>query len=66
MILAHLGEYKLNSLLNKMALESATGNTFQDPQLFRYHLKAIKEDGYAFDDEERICRNSLCCSSSIS
>lgn len=53
-ILAHTGESKLNSLLNKLSLESAIGNTFQDPHLLRYHLKAIKEDGYAFDDEERI------------
>lgn len=53
-ILAHLEEEKLNVLLDKMALEPATTNTFQDSQLFRYHLKAIKEDGYAFDDEERM------------
>lgn len=52
-ILAHLDEDNLNTLLNKMALEPATPNTFQDSQLFRYHLKAIREDGYAFDDEER-------------
>jgi len=53
-ILAHLDEEKLNALLNKMQLEPATPNTFQDSQLFRYHLKAIHEDGYAFDDEERV------------
>lgn len=52
-ILAHLKEEELNELLNRMSLEPATENTFQDSQLFRYHLKAIKEDGYAFDDEER-------------
>ncbi|WP_339229267.1 IclR family transcriptional regulator [Oceanobacillus sp. FSL K6-2867] len=52
-ILAHLEEAKLTSLLDKMALEPATVNTFQDSQLFRYHLKVIHEDGYAFDDEER-------------
>lgn len=52
-ILAHLEEEELNELLNTTALEPATPNTFQDSQLFRYHLKAIKEDGYAFDDEER-------------
>ncbi|MFD1608568.1 IclR family transcriptional regulator domain-containing protein [Oceanobacillus luteolus] len=34
--------------------DAYTTNTFQDSQLFRYHLKAIKEDGYAFDDEERM------------
>lgn len=53
-ILAHLDEDSLASLLNKMSLERATANTFQDSQLFRYHLKAIHQDGYAFDDEERI------------
>lgn len=52
-ILAHLEEEKLNQLLDQMSLEPATANTFQDTQLFRYHLKAIREDGYAFDDEER-------------
>jgi DNA-binding IclR family transcriptional regulator len=53
-ILAHLDEDLLASLFNKMSLEPATENTFQDSQLFRYHLKAIRQDGYAFDDEERI------------
>ncbi|PAV30862.1 hypothetical protein CIL05_03845 [Virgibacillus profundi] len=52
-ILAQLDEGKLNALLDKMSLEPATANTFQDTQLFRYHLKAIHQDGYAFDDEER-------------
>jgi DNA-binding IclR family transcriptional regulator len=53
-ILANLREEPLASMLDKMSLERATKNTFQDSQLFRYHLKAIKQDGYAFDDEERI------------
>lgn len=53
-ILAHLDEEHLEDLLAKMSLEPATENTFQDSQLFRYHLKAIHADGYAFDDEERI------------
>ena len=44
----------MTSILKKLSLERATNNTFQDSQLFRYHLKAILEDGYAFDDEERI------------
>ncbi|RDW20183.1 hypothetical protein CWR48_05615 [Oceanobacillus arenosus] len=51
-ILAQFDERRLESLLDKMSLEPATKNTFQDPQLFRYHLKTIQEDGYAFDDEE--------------
>lgn len=53
-ILAHLPSDKLNSVLSKLALAPATENTFQDSQLFRYHLKAIQSDGHAFDDEERI------------
>ncbi|MED4018171.1 IclR family transcriptional regulator [Sutcliffiella cohnii] len=53
-ILAHLDERSLASILSKMSLERATKNTFQDSQLFRYHLKSIQEDSYAFDDEERI------------
>ena len=53
-ILANLDKEELTSILKKMSLERATNNTFQDSQLFRYHLKAILQDGYAFDDEERI------------
>ena len=53
-ILANLDHEALTSILKKLSLERATNNTFQDSQLFRYHLKAILEDGYAFDDEERI------------
>lgn len=52
-ILAHLDEDALEAILSKLALEPATENTFQDSQLFRYHLKAIGSDGHAFDDEER-------------
>ena len=53
-IFANLDEELLASIFDKLSLERATKNTFQDSQLFRYHLKAIREDGYAFDDEERI------------
>ncbi|RDW19814.1 IclR family transcriptional regulator [Oceanobacillus chungangensis] len=53
-ILANLDEESLESILDKLSLERATKNTFQDSQLFRYHLKAIGQEGYAFDDEERI------------
>lgn len=52
-ILANLAEEPLASLLDKMSLERATKNSFQDSQLFGYHLKAIRQDGFAFDDEER-------------
>lgn len=53
-ILANLDEETLRSLFSKISLEPATENTFQDPQLFYYHLKAIRQDSYAFDDEEQI------------
>lgn len=53
-ILAHLDEGRLATLLSKMSLEPATENTFQDSQLFHYHLKVIRQEGFAFDDEERI------------
>jgi len=52
-ILAHLNEDSLASYLGKSSLEQATNHTFEDLHLFRYHLKAIRDDGYAFDDEER-------------
>ena len=53
-ILAHLDEEKLMTLFGKISLEPATENTFQDPQLLYYHLKLIRQEGYAFDDEEQI------------
>lgn len=53
-ILANLDDASLASILDQLSLERATKKTFQDSQLFRYHLKAIREDGFAFDDEERI------------
>lgn len=53
-ILAHLDKDRLRDVLSKLSLSPATDNTFQDSQLFSYHLKAIRSDGYAFDDEERI------------
>jgi len=53
-ILAHLEEDFLASYLGKISFEQATNNTFKDPHLFRYHLKAIRDDGYAYDDEERV------------
>ncbi|WP_042224195.1 IclR family transcriptional regulator [Oceanobacillus manasiensis] len=52
-ILAHLKEDSLTYYLGKTSLGQST-NTFHDPHLFRYHLKAIRDEGYAFDDEERI------------
>lgn len=51
-VLAHYDEDKRKTLINQMQLEPATENTFQDFQLFYYHLKMIGEAGYAFDDEE--------------
>ncbi|RFB15285.1 MarR family transcriptional regulator [Bacillus sp. HNG] len=53
-ILANVDEDSFASIFERLSLEKATKNTFQDSQLFRYHLKAIQEDGFAFDDEERI------------
>lgn len=51
-ILAFMNEEKLSATLASMYLEASTLNTFQDQQLFRYHLAAIRHDGYALDDEE--------------
>lgn len=53
-ILANLQDEEVELVLEKLSLAGVTKNTFQDSQLFRYHLKAIREVGYAFDDEERI------------
>ena len=52
-ILAHLDDEELDPLMERLSLEPTAKNAFQDCQLFRYHLKAIRANGYAFDDEER-------------
>ncbi|MGN7478268.1 IclR family transcriptional regulator domain-containing protein [Solibacillus silvestris] len=38
--------------MKKLALERAVENMFQNAQLFHYHLKVIKTDGYAHHNEE--------------
>jgi len=51
-ILAFLNEKQLDSVLKELPLLQKTENTFADLHLLKQHLKVIKEQGYAVDDEE--------------
>ncbi|WP_081754937.1 IclR family transcriptional regulator [Paenibacillus durus] len=51
-ILAHLDEGKRETVLNNITLQKNTKNTFADLHLLREHLKVIRQQGYAIDDEE--------------
>ncbi len=51
-IVAFFDESKQRKFLKKLQWKKQTENTFDDEQLFLYHLKAIQNQGYAVDDEE--------------
>ncbi len=51
-ILAFLGEQGRGKVINQLKLTQKTENTFVDPHLLKEHLKVIREQGYAVDDEE--------------
>ncbi|OBZ14076.1 hypothetical protein A8L34_08880 [Bacillus sp. FJAT-27264] len=51
-ILAHLDERKLEAILKNVIQHKNTPNTFDDFHLLREHLKVIRQQGYAIDDEE--------------
>ncbi|MGF3104015.1 IclR family transcriptional regulator [Rossellomorea sp. DUT-2] len=51
-ILAFMEPDTQESFLRYLQYAKTTIHTFDDRQLFLYHLKAIKEQGYAVDDEE--------------
>ncbi|BCG58795.1 IclR family transcriptional regulator [Paenibacillus sp. URB8-2] len=51
-ILAHLDEARREEILSRLTLHKNTENTFSDMHLLREHLKVIRRQGYAVDDEE--------------
>jgi DNA-binding IclR family transcriptional regulator len=51
--LAQFDENELADYLDKMELKSITPNTITDPAHLKASLKMIKEEGVAYDDEER-------------
>ncbi|SMD41298.1 IclR family transcriptional regulator [Bacillus sp. JKS001846] len=51
-ILAFLDKTKLEGILKELSLVQNTKNTFADLHLLKEHLKVIRKQGYAVDDEE--------------
>jgi IclR family transcriptional regulator, KDG regulon repressor len=51
-LLAELPEEDLNTFIRDMPLVQKTENTITDPLHLKEHLKAVRERGYAVDDEE--------------
>jgi DNA-binding IclR family transcriptional regulator len=45
-------EGSVEEMIRKSGLPKRTENTITDPQQFKDHLKAVKAQGYALDDEE--------------
>ncbi len=50
--LAQLSELELETLVSGKGLEKRTENTITDPEKLKLHLKVIRQQGYAIDDEE--------------
>jgi DNA-binding IclR family transcriptional regulator len=51
-ILSHFSDEELDQFLKEKGLPRRTANTITDPAYFRDHLKTVKNQGYAIDDEE--------------
>jgi len=51
-LLAHLHVEEVDHILQERGLPPSTPNTITDPAVFREHLKMIRQQGYAIDDEE--------------
>jgi len=51
-LLSHLPEEELNGLIKEQGLPKRTENTITDPIQLKEHLKAVRTQGYAVDDEE--------------
>jgi len=52
MLLAYLTEKELDRIINDKGLPKRTENTITDPIQLREHLKLVRAQGYAIDDEE--------------
>ncbi|MBN1547846.1 MAG: IclR family transcriptional regulator [Syntrophaceae bacterium] len=51
-LLSYFSEEALEDFLQKKGLPRRTANTITDPDRFRDHLKIVRNQGYAIDDEE--------------
>lgn len=51
-LLSHLSEELLEAYIREKGLPPRTANTITDPDRFRDHLRAVRSQGYAVDDEE--------------
>lgn len=51
-LLSYLPEEELDRIIREKGLPKRTENTITDPQVLKAHLKTIRAQGYAVDDEE--------------
>ena len=51
-LLSHLADEELNNLIKEKGLPKRTENTLTDPVQLKDHLRAVRTQGYAVDDEE--------------
>jgi len=51
-LLAHLPEDELDGIIQQMGLPKRTKNTITDPENLKAHLKMVRSQGFAIDDEE--------------
>ena len=51
-LLSHLSEEALDGLIREKGLSPRTANTITDPRLLKEHLKVVRRQGYAIDEEE--------------
>jgi DNA-binding IclR family transcriptional regulator len=51
-LLSHLSEAELDQLIQEKGLAKRTENTLIDPAQLKEHLKSVRNQGYAIDDEE--------------
>jgi DNA-binding IclR family transcriptional regulator len=49
---AQLSDQQLHALIKENGLEKRTENTIVDPEKLKHHLKVIRQQGYAIDNEE--------------
>ena len=51
-LISHFSEEELNALIREKGLPQRTANTITDPTVLKDHLKMVKKQGFAIDDEE--------------
>lgn len=51
-LLSHLTEEELNQIIHEKGLLKRTDNTITDPTKLKDHLKVVRSQGFAIDDEE--------------